>query len=592
MPADSSENSRDAERELKRLYGSLRRYLVLGRLARADEVSAKVEERLKAKEDGANGKASRLSVHQKAMHGLRAGIRAILRGDNHTGITRLGDLEPSVLYNVSLRWVSDTWRAKALCGAGKVNLGRRAARDALGRAVDLEVQDRSFSLSLLGEIEHLSGNYEQALTHLHDAETLYKGQGDRRGVATARLAQAKMMAAAGRELESGVKAFAAAVIDPTWTEPVIFLARTAMKSGRLEQAQRTLSFVGKQRPSRLESLREMVLLQLALSDKIPTEVLQDFLRLEEMPPGDRTVEQLQELVERCPDFVQLRENLAWKLVKMGRYTDAAKQFEALSVMKLDHEVRASVMLGRGVVATVRQDSRQPGKKVKAAVSAVPPALAAPGVRPDRPRPDSGARDDEPVGADSSLSLEQGILEGENAVFLGGLDQLSVPDLLQFFYTSRQTGTLVVSSDFGLGAIYLRNGRITGAASPACANIGDLLVSQGVVDEQQLDQAMSDQSDDSQERLLGAILVEKGVVDVEAMRGALTSQVYTAISELMTWTEGRFAFSPDFREATLPTEVEIDLDPQVVLLDSARQMDEANRDMEEAAAMEESSQSGG
>ena len=92
-----------------------------------------------------------------------------------------------------------------------------------------------------------------------------------------------------------------------------------------------------------------------------------------------------------------------------------------------------------------------------------------------------------------------------------------------------------------------------------------------------------------QKLFGAFLKSKADRDVkrllpvvdqvkthaETMREALTDQVYRAIRELFTWNEGQFAFSPDSKGLKLPSTIEVELDPQHVLLDVARLMDEEN-----------------
>ena len=45
-----------------------------------------------------------------------------------------------------------------------------------------------------------------------------------------------------------------------------------------------------------------------------------------------------------------------------------------------------------------------------------------------------------------------------AVFTGDLQLFAVPDLLDFLESSRRTGTLVITSEEGIGAVYLHQGR--------------------------------------------------------------------------------------------------------------------------------------
>ena len=72
-----------------------------------------------------------------------------------------------------------------------------------------------------------------------------------------------------------------------------------------------------------------------------------------------------------------------------------------------------------------------------------------------------------------------------SVFSGSLQLLAVPDLLDFLKTSRRTGTLVITSNAGIGAVQLKGGNLTGVASPSAPNLGDLLVNKEVLTREQL-----------------------------------------------------------------------------------------------------------
>lgn len=163
-----------------------------------------------------------------------------------------------------------------------------------------------------------------------------------------------------------------------------------------------------------------------------------------------------------------------------------------------------------------------------------------------------------------------------AAFTGDLQLLAVPDLLEFLKSSRRTGTLVVTSENGIGAVYLKGGNITGAASPNCVNLGEILKQDGAITEDALKEAASRQKSERSEQLLGEILVSKGLVPEAAIRKALARQVQSAILEMLDWTSGRFAFEPEHTSAAGDNEIEIVLDTQGVLLDALREYDEQNR----------------
>ena len=164
-----------------------------------------------------------------------------------------------------------------------------------------------------------------------------------------------------------------------------------------------------------------------------------------------------------------------------------------------------------------------------------------------------------------------------AAFTGDLQLLAVPDLLEFLKTSRRTGTLMISSEPGTGAIHLRNGMITGAASPGSKSLGDFLVAGGALSAEQLPAVVAKQRGRPAEALLGSLIVAEGLADATAVQAALTRQVIAVIIEMLGWTSGRFAFEPEHAKArTSEGDIDIELDTQGVLLDALREFDELNK----------------
>lgn len=163
-----------------------------------------------------------------------------------------------------------------------------------------------------------------------------------------------------------------------------------------------------------------------------------------------------------------------------------------------------------------------------------------------------------------------------AAFTGDLQLLAVPDLLQFLKSSRRTGTLVITSDRGIGAINLKEGNIAGAASPNGKNLGEILKSKDLVSDDKLKEVTQSQSKDRVGLLLGSLLVKKKLVSEENIRQALTEQVQGAIIEMLDWKQGCFAFEPEESLTGDDSDIEIILDTQGVLLDTLREYDEANR----------------
>ena len=608
----------------------------MGNLAEAEKIGQSLFTLLSEQENHSRDELSDNQLHLEVMATMLRAINAILSRDNKTGLEELKKLPDDILLKDSLLWVGRFWMAVAHRNAGNTAQARLVMKDALNLAKRLDPRDHATSLSTLAEIEHQTGNLEDAFRYLEEALQLSEQIRDRRGQATARLAQARIQATRGDSEQAALTAHNALVLDPSWAAPVVFLARQSMLEGKLKKAERILGYLQRLDPPPPEAEAELGLLEIIRDRKVSLKVLGEFLRLEDALPSDQVVRQMEALVEESPDFPHLREKLAWKLLHLGRVKDAEAHFRVLAELELDMDMRSSVRLGLGTVAAQSGTSRQPGRRLRAAMSSVPPALrgktdahsrptrmmpaisteqlsealepdspamvieAEPSVivaeepdlaepiprghiSPDQrktapmspeeqervvleaaPPPTRAERQEERSGSTAPTAIDA--LDGRKAVFKGGLNHLGVPELLQFFHSSRMTGTLLISAEQGLGAVHFNGGMLAGAAAPRCRNLGELLLADGSVTEEELEAASKAQQAEQDSRLFGAILVENGQVDQETMRAVLEKQVYLAIDEMMDWRDGQFAFAPDLSDEPFPAELELCLDPQMVLLD--------------------------
>ena len=624
---------------LASLYRELRHALVVGNLSEAESVGQSLQALLSEQENHSKDELSDNQLHREVMFTLLRAINAILSRDNQSGLAELKTLPDDILLKDSMLWVARFWTAVAHRNAGSIAQARLVMKDALKLAERLDPRDHATSLNTLAEIEHQTGNLDDAHAYLEEALGLSEAIRDRRGQATARLAQARIQATQGHAEQAALTAHNALVLDPSWPDPVVFLARQSMLEGKLKKAERILGYLQRLEPPPPELDSELGLLEVLRSKKVTPQALGEFLRLEDALPSDSVVRKMQTLVEESPSFPHLREKLAWKLLHLGRVKEAEVHFRLLAEQELDMDMRSSVRLGLGTAAAQSGPARRPGHRLRAAVSSVPPSLRGkpdahskptrvlPAVELPAPEPHSMEAAPPPMVLEAEPSViiaeapdqaepipsnqipsdqrktmpmppeEQykvvleaappppphedrqsassgpskarsaiDALDGRKAVFKGGLQHLGVPELLQFFHSSRMTGTLLISAEQGLGAVHFDEGMIAGAAAPACSNLGDLLKADGVVTAAELETASQAQLTEENSRLLGAILVEDGRVDAQTMRAALEKQVFLAIGEMMDWRDGQFAFAPVAAGEPFPSELELCLDPQMVLLD--------------------------
>jgi hypothetical protein len=166
---------------------------------------------------------------------------------------------------------------------------------------------------------------------------------------------------------------------------------------------------------------------------------------------------------------------------------------------------------------------------------------------------------------------------------GSLKDVSVADVMQFIHLGRRTGTLLLMRGSHRAIIGFHGGRLVSAQAPRTPKLGDLLISSGLLDRANLDQAVLTQSRERERRSLGQVLVGSGAIDAEGLRQVIAQQIEQAVSEVMLWDAGTFEFAiDDLRPiddiALYPSDVlpDADLNTQMVLLEAARIFDERNR----------------
>jgi hypothetical protein len=170
-------------------------------------------------------------------------------------------------------------------------------------------------------------------------------------------------------------------------------------------------------------------------------------------------------------------------------------------------------------------------------------------------------------------------------FVGTLEDLPLPDLLQALAAGRKSGRLTLSERDGYGLVVFREGKIVYAASnSARETLGSILVCRGLVDEAALTQALATQHRLQERRRLGSVLLDMGVISLETLEAVLRQQIETVLSELLRWERGFFRVEPEFASAE-SDEVEVDVKDLLLheglaakdaVLEAARLVDEGSR----------------
>lgn len=618
-------------------YYELRRALVQGHLQEAEALGRLIGSVLDVQEHGAEDELAENRLHRESMNYLVDGIGAILSQDNDTGIRHLERLTEAVYCNESLQWVAWLWMAKAAADKGDLKRANGAAQAALGLAEELDHLARGNTLLTIGEIEFLTGEPEAALEHLARATATFDEIGDSHCKAMASLTLARMLFRMKREDEAMRAARESAGADADWEEPAVFISERQLVQGAVAEADASVRPFLDLEPRSPAVLRQLQLIADVKADKVPLPLVAEYLAYKDLPPTESDIPHLQSLWHECEGFHAARELLAWNLLKLNRDDEAAREFEALAAQELDPEVQASVLLGLGCLASRRFGHRQSAARIRAAASAsprtptkssevprfatitageplnlgdgldlpevvpppppvavapppsalpgeavhleaVPPPLPVPGAAPLTGVTGPAAAPPTQAGATAHAKPPTGGTRSPKAVFTGDLQLFAVPDLLEFLKSSRRTGTLVITTPTGIGAVHMKRGMITGAAAPDGKNVGDLLIESGAITAEQLKAAAEHQKAASPDKLLGSIMIELGLINAETLQRVLITQIKQSVFHMVSWTAGRFAFEPDKREQVDDvSDVGVALDTQAVLLDVLRELDEQNRD---------------
>jgi hypothetical protein len=174
--------------------------------------------------------------------------------------------------------------------------------------------------------------------------------------------------------------------------------------------------------------------------------------------------------------------------------------------------------------------------------------------------------------------------------VGRLEDLALPDIFQIISLSKKTGTLIVRSRRGTGMVVFKDGQVIQAASDIIRDsLGNILVSQGMVAESALSEALAIQRREST-KPLGMILTQMGAVPAQTLESVVRKQIEEIIYDLLAWEEGFFNF--ELGEIAPQDKIEIDtqefllkhgISAEYLLMEGTRILDERRKGMPPKAA---------
>jgi hypothetical protein len=155
---------------------------------------------------------------------------------------------------------------------------------------------------------------------------------------------------------------------------------------------------------------------------------------------------------------------------------------------------------------------------------------------------------------------------------GNLQEFSLPNIFQLVKMSAKSGALTIRRDGESGKVFFRNGTITYAYSqPQLLPLGERLVKAGAISNAQLKQALSAQKKSSDGARLGGILLGQGRIDRETLEQAVRAQIQDTAFTFFSWSDGQFEF---VAEDTPPEEdVLVQMNVETVIMEGCRRIDE-------------------
>lgn len=157
---------------------------------------------------------------------------------------------------------------------------------------------------------------------------------------------------------------------------------------------------------------------------------------------------------------------------------------------------------------------------------------------------------------------------------GSLKRFTLPEILQLIASGRRTGTLGIQKDDDMVMVYFEDGKITYGYGPRQTyHIGQLLKERGVLSGEALEEAVRIQADEENSKRLGEILVTQGMIDRADLKSAVKDQIEQLLYSLLSWESGTFKFY----EGQLPTqeEIKVEISVENVILEGLRRVDEMN-----------------
>jgi hypothetical protein len=144
-----------------------------------------------------------------------------------------------------------------------------------------------------------------------------------------------------------------------------------------------------------------------------------------------------------------------------------------------------------------------------------------------------------------------------------IQDFAVTEFMMMLAHNLKTGQLTVERGDDRVMLAFRNGAMVYATSTGVREtVGAMLVRRGLIDNEQLQEALQRQQRTEAVALLGEILVEMEAVGTDDLHQVVYLQFQNVVREVLTWSEGR----AEFVSMDIPELGEVRVDPREIILE--------------------------
>jgi uncharacterized protein DUF4388/putative pyrroloquinoline-quinone binding quinoprotein len=160
-------------------------------------------------------------------------------------------------------------------------------------------------------------------------------------------------------------------------------------------------------------------------------------------------------------------------------------------------------------------------------------------------------------------------------FKGNLEVLNLSDIFQSLAMNRHSGTLIVDDGKREKKIFFAEGEICLLTSGRRMRIGDLLIANGKITEEDLDLALKLQK--QSRKKLGEILIEEGFCEPTDIENILRIQIEEELYDLFLWRKAEFEFQADTMPEDMardsPNLTRLHINTNSLIMEALRRLDE-------------------